>query len=674
MVDPLKEQIPSSFPCPEGDIFSLPTKAELINAFNEIASLPSKLHAKLLEMRAEAEAEIVELQEELRKCDEKLGDPAIEVEDYTRIQEECEAIKRKIEEKQKYIENVILGELKEEIEKIEKEIEDFVDTLAEALSPYWKKGKTRDWQKEARDAFTELLQELHMYVPTKIAELMSKLVPINFKVDILGINIDILRLITDPSYQQELTDLISGKQFFEQIEKIKDEIQKLEQELTNSELAKKVEKCREELADPSLELEEFLAKKEECDALEDQYNSFVKDIRKKIEDFNKKVLDLENLREELVNKVYNLIPEEYRQFDGEYGVLDNEAKAKIAVKYIKTQVKKYLQNWHVEAWNKLIGIFSEIWDLLGLPELPFQKLIDIMTFDVGAFVNGLIADIKTAWQELEKKLLGDLGVMRKRMKEIDKRIEEIDVELAKPDIDIETHIALSEEKEKLLDEKSKLIVDMEKLEKEIAEKREEFLQKVRDIVEDIKLPFAPINLRQIIGGKIESTTASIEEEIADLMLELEDFKMNWHQKILFEWVKVIAKFVSAIGLSAIFKPLFITFCEILEMLGMPFTIGITLPNVKGLIETSSKGSPLPSVGNFANGKEDMEQKDVTVQDGDGDTDTYGLPSEGGDTHVFVDGVKKTVGALGQGDYTIQGGSVVFNSPPAEGTSVSIVRI
>jgi hypothetical protein len=30
--------------------------------------------------------------------------------------------------------------------------------------------------------------------------------------------------------------------------------------------------------------------------------------------------------------------------------------------------------------------------------------------------------------------------------------------------------------------------------------------------------------------------------------------------------------------------------------------------------------------------------------------------------------------LGQGDYTIQGGSVVFNSPPAEGTSVSIIRI
>ena len=46
MVVPLEESIPSSFPCPEGDIFSLPTKADLINAFNEIASLPLQVRCK----------------------------------------------------------------------------------------------------------------------------------------------------------------------------------------------------------------------------------------------------------------------------------------------------------------------------------------------------------------------------------------------------------------------------------------------------------------------------------------------------------------------------------------------------------------------------------------------------------------------------------------------------
>ena len=63
------------------------------------------------------------------------------------------------------------------------------------------------------------------------------------------------------------------------------------------------------------------------------------------------------------------------------------------------------------------------------------------------------------------------------------------------------------------------------------------------------------DLRAIIGGKIESTTESVEEAIADLSLELEDFKLNWHKKIFFSWVKIIKKFLSAIGLSALFKPL-----------------------------------------------------------------------------------------------------------------------
>ena len=65
MVVPLEESIPSSFPCPEGDIFSLPTKADLINAFNEIASLPGKLDAKLEEMKAEKREEIIKLKEKL---------------------------------------------------------------------------------------------------------------------------------------------------------------------------------------------------------------------------------------------------------------------------------------------------------------------------------------------------------------------------------------------------------------------------------------------------------------------------------------------------------------------------------------------------------------------------------------------------------------------------------
>ena len=57
-VKPLKEKIADKLPCPEGDIFSLPTVADLTNMFAEIAQLPGKLEAKLLEMKAEKEKEI----------------------------------------------------------------------------------------------------------------------------------------------------------------------------------------------------------------------------------------------------------------------------------------------------------------------------------------------------------------------------------------------------------------------------------------------------------------------------------------------------------------------------------------------------------------------------------------------------------------------------------------
>ena len=43
----ITQPIPTSFPCPTDDIFSLPTKEELVSALNDILSIPSKLKAEL---------------------------------------------------------------------------------------------------------------------------------------------------------------------------------------------------------------------------------------------------------------------------------------------------------------------------------------------------------------------------------------------------------------------------------------------------------------------------------------------------------------------------------------------------------------------------------------------------------------------------------------------------
>ena len=112
--------IPQELTCPEDDIFSLPTKEDLVNALNKIAQIPSKLRVEIVQ----------------------LGD--------------------KIED-----------EVKEEINKVIEDIEEFIDKFADLLSPFWQKGQVRNWQKEINDAITELLQEFQIFVPAKIAELIS---------------------------------------------------------------------------------------------------------------------------------------------------------------------------------------------------------------------------------------------------------------------------------------------------------------------------------------------------------------------------------------------------------------------------------------------------------------------------------------------------------------------
>ena len=134
-------QVPSAFPCPPGDIFNLPTKEELLNAFNEIAKIEK------------TKAYIVENFRELKQ----------------------EAI--------------------DEIEKIIEEISEFIEKMIYYL-PIGKNSLFVIGKKEAKDAITELLQELHLYIPTKIMEIISKLIPFDFNITVLGIEINLLKIFT----------------------------------------------------------------------------------------------------------------------------------------------------------------------------------------------------------------------------------------------------------------------------------------------------------------------------------------------------------------------------------------------------------------------------------------------------------------------------------------------
>ena len=111
------------------------------------------------------------------------------------------------------------------------DIEKVRETIEKLLDPYWRKGKVRNFQQEANEAITKLLAEFHIYVPTKIAEFIAKFVPFNYKITIMGISIDVVRLVTDPNYKKQLEEQLMGFEFLEQINEKLDRIEEIKKEL-----------------------------------------------------------------------------------------------------------------------------------------------------------------------------------------------------------------------------------------------------------------------------------------------------------------------------------------------------------------------------------------------------------------------------------------------------------
>ena len=610
-VEPLEETIAGSFPCPEGDIFSLPTKEEIVNAFNEIAALPGKMIGKVQEMKAEKAKEIADLYKQLEEAD---------------TEEARDAINKEIAEKEDYIKTQIEGVIQKEIDDVVKTVEEFVDILSDVLSPWWNtKGLNRDWQKEARDAFEELLQEFHLYIPVKIAELLSKLVPISFAINVLGISIDVLKLVTDPAYQKELQDQISGINFDLQIvEKFK-ELEKI-----NDKIAKLVE----ELADPDISMEDHIKKSEELFALEEEKKTILGAID-----------IIYDLKDGFIDKFWQLVPEEFRQFDGEFGVVDNKAKAKIIWKWIKKEIKEWLQNWYLKAIQAVLGIFDKIWSLLNLPDLPIQILIDIMNFDVKAFIASAIKAIKDQWKALKEKFQTDIGKLKDK-------IEKLKEELAADDISMEDYIKKSEELDKLE-------ADLKKMQDEMFSAKDAFVKLIRDTILDLKI--FGFSIGKILGASIKSTTESIEEEISEMLFALEEFKMNFHKKILFEWVKVVKKFFSAIGLGAIFEFMFLTWCDFLKLIGMPMGINLQLPAIAGIISVVTKDT-VNAPKTQDKGSDDGVAFTKMKNEEQIDETAFSVSTGSGTLHAFIDGVEIEEGIF-PNQMQKSGNTVTFNTAP-----------
>jgi hypothetical protein len=139
-------------PC---DGSTLPTKAEFVQVYNDILMIPSKLKA------------------------------------YSVATPDLDA------EVQKQIDDAI------------KQIEDFAELQSSILSPYWQKGQIRNWQKEANDAWSELIDEFHIFIPVKMLDMISSVIPVSFSVSVMGISVDLLKILEkneQESIKKQITD------------------------------------------------------------------------------------------------------------------------------------------------------------------------------------------------------------------------------------------------------------------------------------------------------------------------------------------------------------------------------------------------------------------------------------------------------------------------------------
>ena len=636
----IEKAIADSFPCPEGDLFSLPTRAEITNAFNEIAGIPGELVAAVQERKANREKEIAELQELLKNPD--------------LTPEEIAEIQKQIEEKEKFIQTAIVDGLQKQVDEIDQTITDFVEDLGDILSPYWQKSEQkRDWPQEARDAFTELLSEFHTYISTKVAELISKIVSISFTVNILGLQIDVLKLVASPNYRKELQDQIAGKSFTLQIVAKRKRLAEVEKEI--EEIIDNIDE--EEFAIVPTEMTELgfedvviiPGTEAQRPAQADKLKELLAEERK----LKEEIEALEKARSEHVDRFFSLIPEEFRQFDGEFGVLDEEAKAKLTWKYIKTEIKEYIQQGLVKVFQKLIDKFDEIWDALGLPSLPFSELLAIINLDIGALIRAKIDSLKEKFKQTKLGKIKQINDVKKEIEEINKKLENENLS--------------EEERTKLLEELEKKNAEKKALEDDLLKEVREFNETVLSLIEEIQI--FGFDITAIIGGKIESFTESVEEKIAEISLELQDFRLNWHKKIMMEWVNLVKKFFNAIGLGAIFDLLSLTWCDFLKLIGMPFTIP-AIAGVAGVMSVKKENKSTSSRLLDTEEQQKFVDDEVNFQNGDGTTTSFSIPSASGTLKVFRDGSELSLGT----DYTIASGNVVLSSALSSNQSVSILKI
>jgi len=461
-------------PCPSG---ALPTKAEITNMFNQITAIPSDIQAKVDELKQQTVKDNKEILDRIRNLEEEMKEKS---------GEERAELQAKIDELKNSPDPLgIVSEIEDKI----KEVEDTIDGIATFFEPYWQKGNIRQREKEAEDAFTELTQDFHIFIPTKMMEMISKIIPVEFNVPVLGLSIDVLK-ISDGAYQEELKAQIAG---------------------ITEEYTTKLETLQADLESGKLE--------------QDAYDSALGMLN----DEKAKVLDT----------LYMMVPEQYRYFDGEFGVECAEWKAKLTWSYIKNEIMEWVTNSLFKLFDTLIGKFKVIWDLLGLPDLPVP-----LSFDVAEWVRSGIDTVIEKKDKEIKRIRDDIKQLESNVKNFDAKKE---------------------------------------LEDQLDSIQNDIITEIGELSIPLPSPFN-ISINDMMGGEIKGKVQCLEDKIHQMVTAARDWKTISMKELFNIWLRKIKKFLDAIGLGKLLDFLDLTFCDVCQLIGMPLSFTLALPDIGDMVD------------------------------------------------------------------------------------------
>ena len=458
-----------ALPCPSG---GLPTKADLTNMFNQITAIPSDIEAEIAKIKQNASQQTADLQDRITELENEMSQKAGE--ERARVQAQIDELKNSPDP---------FGIISE-IEDTVKDIEETIENVSDLFSPWWQKGNIRQLEKEAEDAFTELTQEFHIFIPAKMMEMISKIIPVEFVVPVLGLSIDVLK-IADGDYQAELKAQIAG---------------------TSEEYTTKLKTLQEDFKSGKLE--------------QDAYDSALG--------------MLEDEKAAIIDKFYALVPEQYRYFDGEFGVECAEWKAKLTWSYIKNGIMEYCTNSLFKLFDKLIGKFKEIWDALGLPDLPVP-----LSFDVAEWVRAGIDAVIAKKDEEMQRIRDDITQLESDVKNFDAKKE---------------------------------------LEDQLDSIQNDIITEIGELSIPLPSPFN-ISINDMMGGEIEGKVQCLEDKIHQMVTAARDWKTITMKELFNIWLRKIKKFLSAIGLGKLLDFLDLTLCDVMGLIGLPLSVEIPLPDL-----------------------------------------------------------------------------------------------